>query len=139
MIEQLAYQGFPLVSKYYEGIAGLARKLAFKYGKVNQEEDFTQVALATACKMEKNYSKELGASFYTYINKPIKNEIQRAFGNPNRQTTSTRLFKLLSSLSIRPMVYTQMSTRFLRAQVLLALRFYQFTTINIERFLLILH
>jgi RNA polymerase sigma factor (sigma-70 family) len=86
VIEALEYQGYPLTSKFYNGIIGLAVKLANKYGKVSLINDFKQIALATACRMEPKFTPEFGASFYTFINKPIKNEIQRTFGNPNRHT-----------------------------------------------------
>ena len=86
-LEGLESGGFPLTAQYHRGIIGLARKLAVKYGKETMEEDFVQVAFLSACTMEKKYRSDGGASFYTYINKPIKSAIQEAFGNPNRNTT----------------------------------------------------
>lgn len=75
----------PLVAKYLVGITGLARKLAYRYGQENSEEDFIQVALVTACKYEGRYIEDT-ATFYTYCSKPITTAIQEAFGNPNSKT-----------------------------------------------------
>lgn len=86
--QALAESGYPLTSQFYQGISGLARKLASQYQKSDQEEDFLQVALEVACRYEKRYDPSTAATFYTYINKPIKVMIQESFGNPNRNTHS---------------------------------------------------
>lgn len=91
--EQLEDQGYPLTAKYYLGIRGLASKLSYKYGKFHLEDDFVQVALATACKAELRYDNSRNASFYTYINKIIKSEIQKEFGNPNRHTKKYKVIQ----------------------------------------------
>ena len=93
MISSLIEQGYPLTAQYYHGIRGLASKLCFKYAKQHLEDDFIQVALATACKAETRYDVHAGASFYTYINKIIKSEIQKAFGNPNRHTKKYKIIQ----------------------------------------------
>lgn len=89
--QQLIEQGYPLTSQYFHGCRGLASKLAHKYGKSTSEEDFVQVALEAACKAETRFNPECGASFYTYINKIIKNSIQKSFGNPNRHTKAYKI------------------------------------------------
>lgn len=91
MIQQLIEQGYPLTGQYFHGIRGLGSKLAHKYGRATSEEDFVQVALAAACKAEIRYDVQAGASFYTYINKILKNAIQNAFGNPNRHTKTYKV------------------------------------------------
>ena len=93
MKEQLEQQGYPLTAKYYLGLRGLASKLAFKYAKTSLEEDFIQVALATATRMEPKFNPEAGASFYTYLNKIIKSDIQKEFGNPNRHTSKYKVIQ----------------------------------------------
>jgi len=80
---QLEEQGFPLVAKYHYGITGLAKKLASKYQQPNNEEDFCQVALLTACSYEKRFDETNGAGFYAFVAEPIKTSIQNEFGNPN--------------------------------------------------------
>jgi len=86
--QSLIDSGYPLTAQFYQGISGLARKLANQYQKSNQEEDFLQVALEVACRYEKRYDPTTAATFYTYINKPIKVMIQESFGNPNRGTNA---------------------------------------------------
>lgn len=81
----------PLTAKYLVGICGLARKLAYRYGQENNEDDFIQVALATACKYEARYVEDT-ATFYTYCSKPITTAIQEEFGNPN---TKTKIYKTI--------------------------------------------
>jgi RNA polymerase sigma factor (sigma-70 family) len=93
IIQQLIEQGYPLTAKYYYGCRGLASKLAFKYAKTSQEEDFILVALATATRMEPKFNPDSGASFYTYLNKIIKNDIQKEFGNPNRHTNKYKIIQ----------------------------------------------
>lgn len=93
MIKALIEQGYPLTAQYLVGIRGLASKLSHKYGKGHLEDDFVQVALATACRAELRYDPQAGASFYTYINKIIKSDIQKAFGNPNRHTKKYKVIQ----------------------------------------------
>jgi len=82
---------YPLVSQFLPGILGLAKKLSFRYKQEHNEEDFQQVAVATACRYESRYVDQ-GATFYSYVTKPIETAIQDEFGNPH---SKTKVYKLV--------------------------------------------
>jgi RNA polymerase sigma factor (sigma-70 family) len=82
----LKTDGYPQTAKYIDGIIGLAKKLTIKYGQSAHLDDFIQEALITATKLEQtSWDSARSNSFYTYIVKPIKNQIQHVFGNRNRR------------------------------------------------------
>jgi DNA-directed RNA polymerase specialized sigma subunit len=83
---------FPYTTQYLKGIEGLAKKLTIKYNQMENEEDFIQVAITTACGIERKF-KQADASFYTYCVKPIITAIQKEFGNP---MSSTSDYKIIS-------------------------------------------
>lgn len=91
--ERLLEEGYPLTSQYYQGITGLAKRLALKYQQLNNEQDFCQTALLVACQSEHKFNPENGASFYTFASQPIKSAIQEAFGNSN---AGSKLYRKLS-------------------------------------------
>lgn len=85
--EALEESGYVHTAQFYTGLTGLARKLAMQYARQELEDDFVQVVLATACSYDKKFDTTHGATFYTYVNKPIKVAIQDTFGNPHRHTS----------------------------------------------------
>jgi RNA polymerase sigma factor (sigma-70 family) len=82
----------PLTAKYYIGIVGLAKKLSVRYGQEYNEDDFIQIALATACRYESKHNADK-ANFYTYCVKPITTAIHLEFGNQN---STTKVYKSIA-------------------------------------------
>lgn len=79
----------PLTAQYLNGIFGLAKKLSFQMATnhaVDSYEDFFQVMLVEACKLEQKFDKERGTSFYTFINRPLKARAFREFVSVDKST-----------------------------------------------------
>jgi len=86
----------PLTAQYLNGIFGLAKKLSFQMSTnhaVDTYEDFFQVLLLEACKLEKKFDKSRGTSFYTFINRPLKAKAFREFVPVDRSTDSYKDIK----------------------------------------------
>ena len=73
---------YPLTSQYVNGIYGLAKKLSFQMSTnkaVYTHEDFFQTMIVEACKLESKFDESRGNSFYTFINRPLRAQMFKAF------------------------------------------------------------
>lgn len=84
--KQLDDQGYPLTSRYFNAITKDAKELANKYRMSLDYDDFCQLALVEATRLEKVFSKDRGCSFMAFIRKPIKQVIQKMYGYSRSET-----------------------------------------------------
>lgn len=107
--QALAEQGYPLTAQYYQGITGLAKRLANRYQQSENEQDFVQVALVASCTAEKKFDVARGVGYYSFAVAPVKAAIQAAFGNSNSGTeTYKKIAKFIQEFLLKESAYPTM-------------------------------
>jgi len=87
---------YPLTAQYVNGIYGLANKLSWQMStnrSVFTAEDFFQVMIVEACKLEPKFDTERGTSFYSFINRPLRIMMFREFVQVDANTPVYKVIK----------------------------------------------
>ena len=85
-MEGLKLSGFPLTSKYLHGIFKAARELSVRYQVGQDFEDFVQLAVIEAIRLEPIFDDSKGSTFMSFIRKTIKQVAQKFYGYSRSST-----------------------------------------------------
>jgi len=96
-MKELSIIGYPITSSYIHAIYKLARTLSFKYNVPQDYEDICQLALLEAIRLEPQFDVTKGASFMTFIRRPVTQVVQKYYGYSK---STTKLYnKILKFMS----------------------------------------
>jgi len=80
-------EDYPLTSQFVNGIYGLAKKLSYQIATnkaVDSHDDFFQIMLVEACRLEPKFDPDRGTSFYSFINRPLRAKMFKEFIDVDR-------------------------------------------------------
>lgn len=104
--KELILAGFPLTAKYLNGIFKEARDLSIRYQVRQDFDDFKQLAIIEAVRLEPIFDKTKGASFMSFIRKPIKQVAQKLYGYSRSSTNKfNKVSKFMESYKEEHKVY----------------------------------
>lgn len=105
-MEGLKLSGFPLTSKYLPGIFKTARELSVRYQVGQDYEDFVQLAIIEATRLEPIFDDSKGSTFMSFVRKPIKQVAQKFYGYSRSSTNKfNKVSKYMEAYLVENKVY----------------------------------
>jgi len=104
--KELAKAGFPLTAKYIHGIYKVAAELSLRYQMRQDLEDFIQLAVIEAIRLEPIFDASKGNSFLSFIRKPIKQVAQKLYGYSRSSSNKfNKVAKFMEAYLVEHSVY----------------------------------